>query len=61
MIALIILTAFFLLTIAIGIRARQKQKMNLENWAVGGRSFNTVFVFFTNRRRSVYDVFFSWW
>ncbi|MBC2181366.1 sodium:solute symporter [Listeria booriae] len=45
MIALIILTAFFLLTIAIGIRARQKQKMNLENWAVGGRSFNTVFVF----------------
>ncbi|WP_252371127.1 hypothetical protein [Listeria newyorkensis] len=45
MTALLILTAFFLLTLVIGIRARQKQKMNLENWAVGGRSFNTVFVF----------------
>ncbi|WP_163652568.1 sodium:solute symporter [Listeria sp. PSOL-1] len=45
MIALIILTFFFILTVITGIRARKKQQMTLENWAVGGRNFNTVFVF----------------
>ncbi|MBC1399481.1 sodium:solute symporter family protein [Listeria fleischmannii] len=45
MTALIIISAFFILTIILAIRAKQKQKMTLENWAVGNRSFNTVFVF----------------
>ncbi|WP_434967979.1 sodium:solute symporter family protein [Listeria ilorinensis] len=45
MIASLIIMLFFILTLTIGIRARKKQAMTLENWAVGGRSFNTVFVF----------------
>lgn len=45
MTSLFVISAFFILTIFLALRARKKQKMTLQNWTVGNRSFNTVFVF----------------
>lgn len=43
--ALIVIFAFFLISIYLGIRAKKGKEMNLEQWTTGGRSFGTVFVF----------------
>lgn len=45
MTALIVIAAFLLLSIALGLQARRGRKMTLEQWSVGGRGFGTVFVF----------------
>ncbi|MCM3004174.1 sodium:solute symporter family protein [Priestia koreensis] len=45
MIALIILAAFLLLSLFLGIRAQKGKDMDLEQWSVGGRGFGSVFVF----------------
>jgi SSS family solute:Na+ symporter len=44
-IALVIIAAFTLLAVGLGLRARHGHDMDLEQWAVGGRSFGTAFVF----------------
>lgn len=43
--ALIVIVAFTLLALLLGLRARRGHDMNLEQWSVGGRSFGTAFVF----------------
>ncbi|WP_018131823.1 sodium:solute symporter family protein [Effusibacillus pohliae] len=43
--ALILIFGFLLLSLYLGIRARKGKDMNLEQWAVGGRGFGTLFVF----------------
>ena len=43
--ALLIIGAVLLLALALGMRARRGRTMNLEEWAVGGRGFGSVFVF----------------
>ncbi|CAN7240321.1 sodium:solute symporter [Trinickia sp. LjRoot230] len=43
--ALLIISAFTLLALGLGLRARRGHDMNLEQWSVGGRSFGTAFVF----------------
>jgi SSS family solute:Na+ symporter len=43
--ALLIIAAFTLLALGLGLRARRGHDMNLEQWSVGGRSFGTAFVF----------------
>ncbi|WP_179405223.1 sodium:solute symporter family protein [Burkholderia guangdongensis] len=43
--ALVIIAAFTLLALGLGMRARHGHDMDLEQWAVGGRSFGTAFVF----------------
>ena len=44
-IASLILLAFVLLALALGIRARAGHTMDLEQWSVGGRGFGALFVF----------------
>src|SRR6478672_2044984 len=44
-IAIIIIFAFFLLAISLGIRSSRGKDMTLEQWTVGGRSFGALFVF----------------
>ncbi|MFC9601025.1 sodium:solute symporter [Peribacillus butanolivorans] len=44
-IALMILSATLFLSIYLGIRSRKGKEMSLEQWAVGGRGFGTIFVF----------------
>jgi solute:Na+ symporter, SSS family len=44
-IALVVIFAFLALALFFGIRARRGKDMDLEEWAVGGRSFGTLFVF----------------
>ena len=44
-IAIIIIFAFFLLAISLGIRSSKGKDMTLEQWTVGGRSFGALFVF----------------
>lgn len=43
--ALVVIFAFLILSIFLGIRAKKGKDMNLEQWTVGGRGFGTVFVF----------------
>ena len=43
--ALIIIVLVTALALWLGVRARHGHDMNLEQWAVGGRSFGTIFVF----------------
>lgn len=43
--ALVVLVAFLLLSLALGMLARRGHAMNLEQWTVGGRGFGTLFVF----------------
>ncbi len=43
--ALLIIAAVTLVALLLGVRARRGHDMNLEQWAVGGRSFGTAFVF----------------
>lgn len=43
--ALLIIAAFLVLSIYLAIRSRKGKTMDLEQWAVGGRSFGTVLVF----------------
>jgi SSS family solute:Na+ symporter len=43
--ALIVLLAFLLLSLLLGVLARRGHAMNLEQWTVGGRGFGTLFVF----------------
>ncbi|GHH99599.1 sodium:solute symporter family protein [Neobacillus kokaensis] len=45
-ISLAIIFGFLLFSLYLGIRARKGEKMDLEQWAVGGRKLGTVFVFF---------------
>jgi solute:Na+ symporter, SSS family len=44
-ISLIIIFAFLLFSIYLGIRARKGKSMDLEQWTVGGRGFGAIFVF----------------
>ncbi|QPA32317.1 sodium:solute symporter family protein [Thermaerobacillus caldiproteolyticus] len=44
-VALLIIFAFLLLSLYLGIRARKGKDMNLEQWTIGGRGFGTLFVF----------------
>lgn len=44
-IALPIIGAFLLLSLALGVLARRGRTMTLEQWSVGGRGFGTIFVF----------------
>ncbi|MGH8780284.1 sodium:solute symporter family protein [Paraburkholderia sp.] len=43
--ALVLIAAVTLFALYLGVRARRGHDMNLEQWAVGGRSFGTAFVF----------------
>ncbi|NOU88512.1 sodium:solute symporter family protein [Paenibacillus sp. LMG 31460] len=43
--ALFIIFAFLLLSIYLGIRSTKGKKMSMEQWAVGGRGFGSLFVF----------------
>jgi solute:Na+ symporter, SSS family len=43
--ALLVLLAFLLLSLFLGVWARRGHTMNLEQWTVGGRGFGTLFVF----------------
>ncbi|TCP30865.1 SSS family solute:Na+ symporter [Scopulibacillus darangshiensis] len=43
--AIYIILGFLLLALYLGIQSKKGKKMDLEEWAVGGRSFGTVFVF----------------
>lgn len=43
--ALLVISAFALLALFLGIRARGGRNMNLEQWTVGGRGFGTALVF----------------
>src|SRR5437870_5396736 len=43
--ALVVLLAFLLLSLLLGVLARRGHAMNLEQWTVGGRGFGTLFVF----------------
>ncbi|WP_441249487.1 sodium:solute symporter family protein [Kitasatospora sp. McL0602] len=45
MTALLVIAAFLLLAVALGVRARRGRDMSLEEWSVGGRGFGSVFVF----------------
>ncbi|MFB7664203.1 sodium:solute symporter [Kitasatospora sp. NPDC056138] len=45
MTALLVIAAFLLAAVALGLRARRGREMNLQEWSVGGRGFGTVFVF----------------
>src|SRR3954449_11280598 len=44
-VALAIIAAFGLLSIALGLRARRGHDMDLEGWSVGARGFGTIFIF----------------
>ncbi|MEW9671839.1 sodium:solute symporter [Ammoniphilus sp. 3BR4] len=43
--ALIIIIGFLVLSLYLGIKAKQGKAMNLEQWTVGGRGFGSFFVF----------------
>jgi solute:Na+ symporter, SSS family len=43
--ALLVLLAFLLLALFLGVWARRGHTMSLEQWTVGGRGFGTIFVF----------------
>ncbi|MED1471943.1 sodium:solute symporter [Bacillus salipaludis] len=45
-VALIMIFGCLLISLYLGIKARRGKKMNLEEWAVGGRGFGTIFTFF---------------
>lgn len=44
-ISLLIIFGFLLFSLYLGIRARKGKQMSMEEWAVGGRSFGTIFIF----------------
>jgi len=44
-IALLIMLGFLLLSLYLGLMARRGKDMSMEQWAVGGRGFGTIFVF----------------
>src|SRR3712207_1127788 len=44
-VALLIIFAFLVFAIYLGIRARRGKDMDLEEWSVGGRGFGTIFIF----------------
>jgi solute:Na+ symporter, SSS family len=44
-VALLVIGAFLLLSICLGLLARRGREMSLEQWTVGGRGFGTIFVF----------------
>jgi SSS family solute:Na+ symporter len=43
--ALLVIASFLAVSFMLGLMARRGRTMNLEQWAVGGRGFGTVFVF----------------
>mgnify|MGYP001159306137 FL=1 len=43
--SLVLIFAFLLLSLFLGVQARKGKEMNLEQWTVGGRGFGTIFVF----------------
>lgn len=43
--ALIIIFAFLLFSLYLGIRSKKGKEMSLEQWSVGGRGFGTIFIF----------------
>ncbi|GAB2725383.1 sodium:solute symporter family protein [Kitasatospora kifunensis] len=45
MTALMVIAAFLVLAVFLGLRARRGRQMTLEQWSVGGRGFGSVFVF----------------
>jgi SSS family solute:Na+ symporter len=44
-VALVIIAAFFILAVALGLLARRGRTMSLEQWSLGGRGFGTIFIF----------------
>jgi SSS family solute:Na+ symporter len=44
-IALVIITLFLILSIALGLLAKRGKDMSMEQWAIGGRGFGGLFVF----------------
>src|SRR5438046_955112 len=44
-IALVIIAAFFVVAVMLGLYARRGRTMSLEQWSLGGRGFGTIFVF----------------
>ncbi|OIK16657.1 sodium:solute symporter [Bacillus sp. MUM 116] len=44
-ISLLIILVFLILSIYLGIRSTKGKEMNLDQWAIGGRGFGTIFVF----------------
>ncbi|WP_042345148.1 sodium:solute symporter family protein [Bacillus massiliigorillae] len=44
-ISIVIIGSFLVLAIILGLFARKGQDMDMEQWAVGGRSFGTIFIF----------------
>ena len=54
--ALVIITGFVLLAIALGLRARRGHDMDLEQWSVGGRGFGTIFIFLLMAGGDLLDV-----
>ena len=43
--ALVIITGFFVVAVALGLAARRGRAMNLEQWSLAGRGFGTMLVF----------------
>ena len=44
-VALLIIAAFFIVAVMLGLYARRGHTMSLEQWSLGGRGFGTIFVF----------------
>jgi SSS family solute:Na+ symporter len=44
--ALLVILFFLVLCIWLGLRARKGKKMSLEQWAIGGRGFGSLLLFF---------------
>ncbi|MET3292417.1 UNVERIFIED_CONTAM: SSS family solute:Na+ symporter [Brevibacillus sp. OAP136] len=44
-VAIFIMIGFLILSVFLGVQAKKGKDMNLEQWAVGGRGFGTLFVF----------------
>src|SRR5438874_8800155 len=44
-VALVIIAAFFVVAVMLGLYARRGRTMSLEQWSLGGRGFGTIFVF----------------
>ncbi|PWJ25868.1 SSS family solute:Na+ symporter [Branchiibius hedensis] len=43
--AMVVLIAFFLLALVLGLWSRRGKEMDIEQWSVGGRNFGAIFVF----------------
>lgn len=44
-VSMLVIVAFLILSVYLSIRSQKGKQMNMEQWAVGGRNFGTIFVF----------------